>query len=159
MCNPKHKTVTQIFVKDPHPYSQASLIKLQREYRLLDIDCWNYNKDWRRNFLYTKMDKDGKLVCAYCGKRNLQIKVIGKCNQHMLATVDHVRPLSKGGSKYNINNFKVCCPDCNLLKDDRTLEEFMVDLQASGKIIRKEKLSILKRCLTKVRRWYKLINS
>jgi hypothetical protein len=53
----------------------------------------------------------------------------------------------------------VCCPACNLLKDDRTLAEFMIDLEASGKIIRKEKLSILKRCLTKVKGWYKLINS
>lgn len=51
-------------------------------------------------------------ACAYCG-------VILDGEWH----IDHIHPRSKGGSD-NRENLCVSCPDCNLKKGDRSVEEF-----------------------------------
>lgn len=51
--------------------------------------------------------------CAYCGKH------IGKD----VMTADHIIPKSKGGGNADANLLPACKP-CNLLKGDKTLEEF-----------------------------------
>lgn len=55
--------------------------------------------------------------CFYCGKK---IKFAG-------ATKDHVRPISKGGSKHT-NNLVWACFDCNQDKGNLLLEEYRVVL-------------------------------
>lgn len=56
--------------------------------------------------------QDGE--CAYCG-----IKLGAKYH------VDHVIPLSRGGTNYP-ENLACTCPTCNLSKNDRTLLEWML---------------------------------
>lgn len=51
--------------------------------------------------------------CAYCGQRK-QLKRM---------TVDHIIPLSKGGTD-DIENLQCTCKKCNRLKDDMLPHEF-----------------------------------
>jgi len=36
-----------------------------------------------------------------------------------LATIDHVRPVSKGGARYDVENCVVACYACNQSKKDK----------------------------------------
>jgi 5-methylcytosine-specific restriction endonuclease McrA len=54
--------------------------------------------------------------CAYCG---CPVDLRAKGGSH----VDHIHPLSRGGSNWPVN-LAVTCPPCNSRKGDRTLEEF-----------------------------------
>lgn len=55
-------------------------------------------------------DQEGH--CGYCG-----IAVFD--NYH----VDHIQPVSKGGSNWP-SNLLICCPECNLSKHNKTVEEW-----------------------------------
>ena len=56
--------------------------------------------------------------CAYCGDRlTLDTR-----------TIDHIVPLSKGGSNY-ITNFFPACTHCNTLKSSLSLRDFKVQLR------------------------------
>ena len=72
-------------------------------------------------------------TCQYCGKS------INRAN----ATIDHVKPLSKGG-KHEWTNVVAACKPCNGKKADRTLEASGLSLRTipwkpSRKLILKEK--------------------
>ena len=77
-------------------------------------DKYNYIK-WcvfRRQYLNRVKKEKGELVCEYCGKRGLHINDYKK-HQSALATIDHVRPLVQGASRYDESNFAVACFKCN----------------------------------------------
>lgn len=63
-----------------------------------------------RRKLYAR--QNGK--CAYCGRHR----------NHKYMTVDHIIPLSKGGTN-DIGNLQCVCKKCNSLKDDMMPEEFV----------------------------------
>lgn len=77
-------------------------------------------KDSRKIRLWVKQ----KGVCAYC---DIEFKTAKE------ATLDHINPKSKGGSK-NITNLALVCYDCNQLKGNfSTLEEAIaLSLQRMG---------------------------
>lgn len=50
--------------------------------------------------------------CAYCGKH------LDKYH------VDHIKPISKGGTN-DINNLALSCPECNLRKSNKDLDDFL----------------------------------
>lgn len=56
-------------------------------------------------------------LCAYC---NYNLKALEYSKIH----IDHIIPISKGG-KDDPSNFAVVCSDCNTLKSDLTMEEFL----------------------------------
>lgn len=56
--------------------------------------------------------------CVYCG-----------CDNALYLTVDHIRPLSRGGADC-ISNCETCCVLCNQLKSNRTKTDFIVYLRA-----------------------------
>jgi len=59
-------------------------------------------------------------ICPYCERemyfRGQQLKPV--------ATVDHVIPLSKGGTN-SIDNMVACCTGCNTAKGSMSVKEFM----------------------------------
>lgn len=57
-----------------------------------------------------------KGICIYC--KNKLIKS-GKDKYH----IDHIQPISKGGSN-DISNIQLLCPSCNRRKSNKTPEEF-----------------------------------
>lgn len=40
------------------------------------------------------------------------------------ATLDHVQPVSRGGSRYAYRNLVLACEACNVAKDSMSAEEF-----------------------------------
>ena len=50
--------------------------------------------------------------CAYCNSENVPLEV------------EHIKPKSKGGSN-RLSNLTIACRECNLLKGNRAIEEFL----------------------------------
>ena len=75
---------------------------------------WRRNRSkrirWVRNHL---INKDGN-KCKICKKTFTHMRDI---------TIDHIVPLSKGGT-YDILNLQLACFNCNNVKGDMTPEEF-----------------------------------
>lgn len=79
----------------------------------------------KRNFL-SVLDKNNKLICAYCGRNDLinctdgtiAVKELAR-REGREATIDHIIPISKGGSLLDPINFAVCCHKCNNEKSDQ----------------------------------------
>lgn len=69
------------------------------------------SKRWIKNHLINKFGA----VCSYCGTTLETMKDI---------TLDHIQPVSKGGSDL-LDNFQLACYDCNHMKSDMPLEEFL----------------------------------
>jgi len=104
----KHRHI--ILVDDPDITSYASYILLKRHY----YESYDYT-NWLafRDYYLASYDI---LTCKYCGKTNLKINTT---NTNELATIDHIRPRSKGGAEYDYNNLCVCCYTCNQKKADK----------------------------------------
>ena len=80
-----------------------------------------------------------KWICGICGRF-----VPPDC-----FTIDHIIPISKGGT-YDYDNLQCCCKKCNQLKDDALPDDFfkvildVVDFQISGKNNKKMKKGLKK---------------
>lgn len=120
----KCKARTKRF-KDKNPEKVA---EAQRKYDLMHIDKVRIKRKkastkWRQKFLdaegyFTHDDiiallisQDGR--CSYCG-----------ITLYDLYTIDHIMPLSRGGSNWP-DNLALACDHCNKSKHDRTIEEWM----------------------------------
>lgn len=66
-------------------------------------------------------------VCVYCGRE------FGK-QWEQQPTIDHVLPVSRGGTKHE-TNLVGCCRACNASKDDRTPEEWAAAILAAVQTI------------------------
>jgi 5-methylcytosine-specific restriction endonuclease McrA len=66
--------------------------------------------------------------CAYCGKKI----------EYDDMTIDHIAPLSKGGSN-DLANTIPSCQLCNNQKADRSIEEFRAFLENIGDILDENK--------------------
>jgi 5-methylcytosine-specific restriction protein A len=71
-----------------------------------------YSKDFRAKFPICGMRADGRLYAEH-----------SQCVQQGITTaagcVDHIVPMSKGGSKYDPLNLQALCIPCNTAKGDR----------------------------------------
>ena len=66
---------------------------------------------------------DAGRQCAYCNRWIRHFRA---------ATVDHVEPLSQGGSRKGQDNLVLCCKQCNWAKGARTPEEWAADVLAGA---------------------------
>lgn len=75
--------------------------------------------DRRRKYLHAQLEKYHDLCCVNCKQRDLIIlhKQDPDIPYHRRATIDHIRSISLGGSKYNKENWQVLCEKCNLNKN------------------------------------------
>jgi CRISPR/Cas system Type II protein with McrA/HNH and RuvC-like nuclease domain len=76
----------------------------------------------RRERLFTKY----KGKCFYCGARTIYNECeLNSSNQHLLATIDHIVPVDKGG-KSGLYNCVLSCIRCNMAKTNLDLEDFLL---------------------------------
>ena len=61
------------------------------------------------------------LTCVRCGKTNLDKDA--SANNAMLATIDHIVPVSRGGGFLDPENWQVMCSPCNNKKGNRLESE------------------------------------
>ena len=123
----KKKIIQQvIFEAEPNIKSRAAYLLLKEKYTD-ESDFDEKEKleeylDFRNNFLDKKLKEDGKLICAYCHRDDLEKGGRHSHSQNnknkKLATIDHVIPVSKGGEKLDENNCVVSCKSCNNRKGD-----------------------------------------
>jgi len=83
-------------------------------------------------YLERKIEKQGDLVCEFCGKEHLEIGQILPSKLRLnnknknLATIDHLLAKSKYPLlEYKEYNFAVSCKVCNRNKGDLLLEEWI----------------------------------
>ncbi len=103
-----------ITTEHPHIQSRASYLLLLQELKLSKLLTW---LKAREEYISTLPE----LTCCKCGKTNLKKEIQNNRDKEQLktlATIDHIKPLSKGGAKYDHNNFQLMCYPCNQLKAD-----------------------------------------
>jgi 5-methylcytosine-specific restriction endonuclease McrA len=107
-----------VLVEEPHVQSMAALVLLCTEYMKEELAEW---LNFRHEFFDKQIKVHGSLKCHYCGKDHLveETTVLSK-----LATVDHVKPVSKGGARYDEDNCVVACFNCNHRKGNKELLTF-----------------------------------
>lgn len=118
----KHKSLfdNAIIVDENGDQSKLSCNKKFSDEQLKTLGKLNDNKVKRIIIPKTTKEtvyENGHGVCAICGKPVSQQDF----------TIDHIIPLSRGGSN-NIDNFQIACYDCNELKSNRMDSELTTGL-------------------------------
>lgn len=110
-----------ILINEPHIQSLAALVLLTKKLapRPLSYKVWLRYRKW---FLKEHLKKHHTLACFYCGKKDLKKQSDSNSD---LATLDHVKPLSKGGEQFHSSNLVVACFTCNSRKKDKDIDEFI----------------------------------
>ena len=120
------KLSTNIF-SEPTVNSLASYTLLKEELRQQDTDFLktmkgiNVRIEFSQNYLLKQQKLFGTLTCHYCNKPNLQIQFDKKIAPSIMATIDHVIPISKGGAIFDENNLVVACSICNTKKGNKII--------------------------------------
>jgi 5-methylcytosine-specific restriction endonuclease McrA len=109
-----------VLVHEPHPQSLAALVLLTKKLapRPISYKTWLRYRKW---FLRQHLKKHKTLMCFYCGCGPLKSQ---SDVDKDLATLDHVKPLSKGGERFHSSNLVVACYTCNSRKKDKDVNEF-----------------------------------
>ena len=137
----KKVIISETICGDVSIKSRSAYILLREKLSELDDEFLNEKVEWlnfRENFLKKQLKNDKELVCVYCGKRHLEIggktaKDLRENNKNPnLATVDHIKPLSEDGEKYNEENCVVSCKKCNNKKDSKPICLFLIELYMRG---------------------------
>jgi len=118
-----------IDLENPHPGSWAAAILLRKQFfQPLEKEViktirkeLKFHEKFRRIFFNQIVEQQGTLSCHYCGNYPLQ----RDSKEHkLLATLDHVIPISKGGDKYNPENIVVACGHCNSQRGNKDIKNF-----------------------------------
>ena len=109
-----------VLVSDPHPHSLAALVRLTKKLAPKPVGYKVWLK-YRRWYIRQHIKRHKKLECFYCGKGPLK----KQSNDHNnIATLDHVKPLSKGGNRFHSSNIVIACHSCNSRKKDLDVKDF-----------------------------------
>jgi len=111
----------EIHSDEPHSTSWAAMILLTRDLRSSSGETFLIWKKYRKWLLKRARQRQGSLICAYCGKKRLMhdSQFHTKSEYRRLATIDHVIPLSKGGHRFRESNLVISCWPCNQKKGDK----------------------------------------
>lgn len=117
----------QVLYEDPSDQSQAALALMSVEFWKNDPTIYRA-KEWeafRIKFFEKIIESEGSVTCHYCTKKNLIVdgndpRVSGWRGRKMLATIDHITPLSKGGEVYDESNLVPACYPCNVKKGNKS---------------------------------------
>lgn len=99
-------------------YSKVLLYNFKIRNKVLKYRTFLKNKNCyicglKGSFFAIEKDKRNKTnICT------LNLYGINKNNEEILMTIDHIKPLSKGG-KNELDNLKTCCYICNLKKGSK----------------------------------------
>jgi 5-methylcytosine-specific restriction endonuclease McrA len=109
-----------VLVASPHPQSLAALVLLTKKLapRPIGYREWLRYRKW---YIREYVRRHKTLECFYCGKGPLKRQ---SDSNDDLATLDHVKPLSKGGERFHSSNLVIACYRCNSRKKDLSVEEF-----------------------------------
>jgi 5-methylcytosine-specific restriction endonuclease McrA len=126
----RKRYVHKIYVDNPHDQSYTSYVLLRNELLLQDTDYieseWKQRVEFSRQYLRARLKKDGHLTCQYCSKTGLVIEEENmKVPDKIKATIDHIVPLSKGGSLKDYDNIVIACYRCNTKKGSKNLHDFL----------------------------------
>lgn len=118
-----------VVTKEPHIQSSSAGILLWRKYYRLLIKqekvLFEEFLRIKKSFIESFRSPVG-YQCFYCGKRIYNnSKRNRKKGKRQLITIDHILPISKGGSILDIDNMVICCFNCNNKKGNKTLDEFL----------------------------------
>lgn len=117
----KHKHM--FYVDSPHSESFAAGVLLRKQLRMHEVQRW---LDTRMEYLTRIESEKGFLSCFYCSSNNLLKQIeepVTKSKLKLLATIDHIHPVSKGGEVWDESNWVVACHPCNQNKADRLLTD------------------------------------
>jgi 5-methylcytosine-specific restriction endonuclease McrA len=96
-----------VTIDDPAISSRAAYVLLSQKYKDREVEEWIALK---RGFLKKTLEKNGDLICHYCGKTGLRMEPDPSGRKlGTLATIDHVVPISKGGKEKEESNFVIAC--------------------------------------------------
>lgn len=108
-------------------------IKQDRNLRLLNL--WGRKRDRMANRIQFN-DFQKKSVYAKC---NGKCAICGKPVKFKKMTIDHITPLSRGGTN-DIKNLQLACKRCNSMKSNMTMDDMMGQISEILKYNRKQKL-------------------
>jgi 5-methylcytosine-specific restriction endonuclease McrA len=111
-----------VLYNDPHIQSPAALSMLYRKLLRQDVTVFDFVK-WikvKAEFVLLYKQVVGVFHCHYCGK-DLYAKPKNRRQQTRRLTIDHIKPVSKGGNIYEYSNMVPACSRCNKKKSDTIL--------------------------------------
>jgi 5-methylcytosine-specific restriction endonuclease McrA len=123
----KNKSEDNARGKRYYQKNKNSIKKKNRQYQLENPEvyrksCSNYRARKRNAptepWTHEEIAENGTGFCPYCGKE------IGLVYDRLIMEIDHIIPLSRGGSNLKENLEPICC-ECNHRKNDKTKEEFL----------------------------------
>lgn len=99
-----------------------------KDKRKIIKDRWRAKNKERTNFLsrmyhYRKKNAEGKITLEQSKWLYSRFTLCPYCNKNKPNTIDHVIPLSKGGTN-NMDNLLPVCVSCNSKKGDKSLVEW-----------------------------------
>lgn len=131
----KTKTCHSIYF-EPGSKTYAASVMLNDYYHGLDEDYLkSYNGrmeriQFSRETLTMWQTKFCSLFCVYCNKKGLQIEYHGmKLASDIMATLEHLNPVSKGGGVFDLSHIVCACGTCNRNRSNKDLD---THLQAKG---------------------------
>lgn len=77
----------------------------------------HFGENKKENVISIKVFERDNWICHICGKKTLKTK-IGSCDHPKSPTLDHIIPVSRGGS-HTYDNIKCACRSCNNKKGNR----------------------------------------
>ena len=113
----------------PHPNSWAGAVLLKQYYSEPRVKGMiqefkrhlRQYKKFRKQLLAKSEKENGRLSCYHCGNYPLQKKTP---TLKLLATLDHIIPVSKGGPAFDPDNIVISCSLCNSTRGCKDLKNF-----------------------------------